>query len=157
MKLKLLFILFASLLSQNISAQNQKMIAKFIIQDARINKIDISERVIKAGAYVVIYETKTGETYMATVMDKDDTQTFGEIFDVGDIEKKSETEKEYASETYSFRWSYKNSQDEKRGTARVSLSKIFKPTGTMFSARILLENLDLYEYKGYMEGTIKLD
>ena len=152
------FFTFAILTYTHVAtAQEQKTIAKFIIQDARLNKIDITARFIKAEAFVVVYETKEGIAYMAVVMDKDETQTFGRIFDVEEVKKLAETDKEYGAEIYNFRWSYKNSYDNKQGTARVRLTKIFKPLGVMFSTVIIPEDLDVMEYKGYMEGSIGYD
>lgn len=135
-------------------AQEQETIAKFIIQDARRNKVDVTTKFVETNAYVVVYKTKEGETYMAVVMDKDETQSFGRIFNMEEVQKTPETDKEYQSEVYNFRWSYKNSYDNKKGTARVRLTKIYKPLGVMFITVVIPEDLEIMEFKGYMEGTI---
>lgn len=140
--------------AHSVIAQEQKTIAKFIIQDARLNKVDVTARFVETNAYVVVYKTKEGNTYMAVVMDKDDTQSFGRIFNMEEVQKTPETDKEYQSEVYNFMWSYKNSYDNKKGTARVRLTKIYKPLGIMFTTVIIPEDLEIMAYKGYMEGTI---
>ena len=148
------FILALLTCAPTAKAQEQETIAKFIIQDARLNKVDVTTRFVEANAYVVVYKTKEGNTYMAVVMDKDDTQSFGRIFNMEEVQKTPETDKEYQSEVYNFRWSYKNTYDNKKGTARVRLTKIYKPLGIMFITVVIPEDLEILEFKGYMECSI---
>jgi hypothetical protein len=47
-----------------------------------------------------------------------------------------------------------NDYDDKKGTAKIQLTKIYKPQGITFELKIIPENLDLIVYKGYMEGSL---
>lgn len=128
--------------------------AKFIIQDARLNKADITEHVLKSKSYLAVYTVK-GDTQpkFANVMASADTQSYGNIFDlVG--ETKEATDNTYKTESYSFKWSYINDYDNKKGTAIIKLLKITKDVGIAFECTIIPENLDVIVYKGYMEGSL---
>ncbi|MBV6440816.1 MAG: hypothetical protein EPGJADBJ_02491 [Saprospiraceae bacterium] len=68
--------------------------------------------------------------------------------------KRKETYETYEADIFYFNWRYINTYDEKKGTAKVQLVKIYKPQGIAFVLKIIPENLDIIIYKGYMEGTI---
>ena len=131
----------------------QKTLAKFIITDASLNKNDVTETYLDAGGYIVFYTNDEGNLYMANVMSKRDTQSFGRLYSSEHSELK-ETYDKYEADIFYFNWSYKNDYDSKRGTAKVKLVKIYKPQGIIFSCIIIPENLDILEYKGYMEGSV---
>lgn len=57
----------------------------------------------------------------------------------------------------SFKWSYENSYNEKRGTANVELIIINKPVGKAFIMTIIPENLNVLIYKGYVDGSLNLN
>ena len=73
------------------------------------------------------------------------------------IRRHTETSTEYASDTFDFDWTYSNSYDNHQGTAKVHLIKVVKPGGVGFKLKIIPENLDLLEYKGYMEGSLNIN
>lgn len=131
----------------------QKTLAKFIITDASLNKNDVTETYLNAGGYIVFYTNDEGNLYMANVMSERDTQSFGRLYSSEHSELK-ETYDKYEADIFYFNWSYKNDYDSKRGTAKVKLVKIYKPQGIIFSCIIIPENLDILEYKGYMEGSV---
>ena len=151
------FILFIVLFigTNTIFAQDQKVFARFIITDAKLNDIDVSEQYLKGKAYLAFYKTTgSDDVYLANIWPESETQSFGRICDfVGKQEE--ETDKQYQYERYSFRWSYINDYDDKKGTAKVVIEKVFKPAGIAFSCRIIPENLDVIELNGYMEGSLK--
>lgn len=136
-----------------LDAQEQNIIAKFVITDARINKIDCTKKYLDENAYIVFYISSKGEFEMANVMPKSNTQSFGNLYSSKNT-KEDETNKSYQVDYFSYTWSYKNSYNDKVGTADVTLGKIYKPQGTIFSCLIITESLDIIEYKGYMKGTI---
>lgn len=154
MKFATCFIFFVLIHAHICQAQKQKDLAKFIIQDARLNGIDVTHKYLNTDAFVVLYTTAEDDVCMAVVMDKSDTQSFGDIYDFKTVEEKPETDKNYKMEVYEFRWSYKNNYDKKQGTAKVQLTKVYKPLGIMFTMIIIPENLDMLQFKGFMEGTI---
>lgn len=160
MKLKhILFnlIFFALIVPQFIVAQsnNTKMLAKFVITDATINGVDTSPQYISEGAYLVFYTVEgiDNELFMANFWPKSNTQSSGKIYGAETSSSKADNEN-YRLDYCSFNWSYKNTYDEKKGTAKVEVIKIFKPAGVAFVIKIIPEDLDVFIYKGYMEGTV---
>jgi len=156
MKSKLLLLLFTIGFSSLCTAQDQTTLAKFVIQDARNNGVDVTPVYLDVGGYIVFYENKFSQLYMANVMSKRNTQSYGRLYSVKH-EKIPETDTEYEADIFDFRWSYINDYDRKKGTAQVRLVKIFKPAGVAFQCTIIPENLDVIEYKGYMEGSINFE
>lgn len=151
----MLFILATAALST--FAQESTSNAKFIIQDAKLNKVDITETIISKGCYLVFYTVKESEDiFFGNIMPKDNTQSWGRIFN-SKGNTTQETEEEYKFELITFKWSYQNDYDKKKGTATVRLKKIYKPVGVAFECTIIPENLDVIEYKGYMDGSLQVD
>lgn len=128
----------------------QKTLAKFIITDAKINKNDATDMYVKAGGYIVFYE-KNDTYYMANVLKN--SQSYGKIQMI-DYEELEETEYDYKEDIYYLRWSYANDYDSKRGSANIKLVKIYKPQGVAFECTIIAEDLDILEYKGFLEGSL---
>ena len=151
--MKFLISIFIFFLPQLIFAQ-QKTSAKFIILDARLNNdVDMTPWVLENGGYLVFYENSQGNLLMGNIVPKKNTQSYGRLYS-SNKESIDETEKLYKVDIFNFKWSYQNDYDVKKGTASIQLSKIFKPNGIAFTLKMILENLDIYIYKGYMEGTI---
>lgn len=130
----------------------QETLARFIVTDARINNIDYTEFYVSSGGYIVFYITDR-DLYMANVLDAENTQSYGLLYSLN-IQEVEETNENYAAEIYTFRWNYTNDYDAKRGTATVKMTKVFKPVGVAFVCIIIPENLDVLEYRGFMEGSI---
>ena len=131
-------------------------IARFIISDARVNKVDVTETYLANRAYIVLYRMKGDNTvYMATVMATKDSQSYGNIYAVKTTHE-AETAEHYKNETIRFNWSYANSYDSKEGTARITLGLVYKPVGTAFTLTMVTEDLDMNVYKGYVRGSLNL-
>lgn len=131
-------------------------IARLIISDARINKVDVTQSFLEGKAFIVLFREKGGSTiYMSNVWPAKNTQSYGNIYNV-ETSQKGETSDQYKNETLSFNWSYANSFDKKEGTATVKLQLVYKPVGTAFTMTMVTENLDMQVYKGYVRGTLNL-
>lgn len=132
-----------------------KELAKFIITDATINGDDVSSQYIDEGAYLVFYTVEgiNENIHMANFWPKSNSQSYGEIFGA-EISTTEADSANYKMDYCSFNWSYKNTYDDKKGTAKVEVIKIFKPAGVAFVIKIIPEDLDVLIYKGYMEGTL---
>jgi len=129
-------------------------LAKFIITDATLNGEDVTPTVVRNKAYTVFY-TFSGEDeiYMANYFSKADSQSYGLLYD-SNLEELEETDDQYKTDILTSSWRYFNDYDGKKGTAKIQLTKIYKPQGISFELEILAENLDLIIYKGYMEGSL---
>jgi hypothetical protein len=143
----------AILFAQN---NNQVTLSKFIITDASKNGNDITETIFEQNGYLVFYTDAEKNLFMANVWKKNDTQSFGRLYNT-EHKKLKETYESFEADIFYFRWRYINSYDTKKGTATVELIKIYKPQGVTFKIKIVPENLDVLVYKGFMEGTLDLN
>jgi hypothetical protein len=134
--------------------QKQETLARFIITDASKNGIDETPTMLSNNAFTVFYTSSNdGLIYMANVWEKSNSQSFGPMYSV-QSKKNRETYETYEADIFHFNWRYINSYNNKKGTAKVQVIKIYKPQGVAFTVKIIPENLDIIVYKGYMEGTI---
>ena len=153
------FILLITLtLNAILFAQNSKQetLSKFIITDASDNGNDITETILEQNGYLVFYTDAEKNLFMANVWEKNDTQSFGRLYNT-EHKKLKETYESFEADIFYFRWRYINSYDTKKGTATIELIKIYKPQGVTFKIKIVPENLDVLVYKGFMEGTLDLN
>lgn len=146
---------FAAKKNQRIEEEEEQVdLARFIITDATFNGEDVTPTVVKSKGYTVFYTFKgKEEIYMANYLSEDDTQSYGLLYD-SNLEQFEETEDEYKTDFLTSSWRYVNDYDEKKGTAKIQLIKIYKPQGIIFELKIIAENLDVMIYKGYMEGSL---
>jgi hypothetical protein len=148
-----LIIFQVAVFSQN---NTQETLSKFIISDATKNGNDITETILDKNGYLVFYTNNDNNLYMANVWQKNDTQSFGRLYN-NEHKKIKETYETFEADVFYFKWRYINSYNTKKGTASVELIKIYKPQGVVFKITIITENLDILVYKGYMEGTLDLN
>jgi hypothetical protein len=140
--------------SNSNSSRNQEVIAKFIITDATKNGVDNTPTILDQGAYTVFYTFENdGLIYMANYWPKNNSQSFGPMYSAENVSY-DETYESYKSDIFYYNWKYTNDYDGKSGTAKVELTKIYKPQGIAFVLKIIPENLDVIIYKGFMEGSI---
>ena len=134
--------------------EKQEIVAKFVITDVSQNGQDMTPTYLENGAYLVFYTSGDDKTLcMANFWPKTDSQSYGEVYS---MEKKTieETDKQFKADIFRFNWGYTNTYDKKRGTAKVEVTKIYKPQGVAFIIKIIPENLDILIYKGYMDGSV---
>lgn len=156
----LLFILnnnFNSKLQAQETENQQKTIAKFQITDGTVNGEDVTPTLINENAYLVIYSiVENNDLCMANFWQTSKSQSFGSIYAIEE-KKIDESDENYKADFINFQWSYTNTYDSKKGTAKVELMKIYKPQGVYFEMTIVPENLDVLVYKGFMSGTLDLN
>jgi hypothetical protein len=140
--------------SSSNESSEQKVIAKFIITDASKNGYDNTPKILEQGAYTVFYTfEEDGLIHMANYWPKNKSQSYGPMYSAKTTSY-NETYETYKADVFHYNWRYTNDYDGKSGTAKVQLTKIYKPQGVAFILKIIPENLDIIIYKGYMEGTI---
>ncbi len=148
----LLTILFCVTLINSFG--QQKTLAKFIITDATVNKVDVTETYLEAGGNIIFYTTGDDNLYMTNIMsNRKNSQSYGRMYSA-QTKNLNESYENYKADIFYYKWRYINTYDTKKGTASVKLIKIFKPQGVTFVCTIIPENLDVIVYKGYMEGTL---
>ena len=156
--LKIVFTIIICVLYSSINAQekseSQEAFATFEINDARDNGDDITPEALEENAKLVLYKsTNEKEIMLSNYWGKSNSQSFGRIYSITK-EENAATETEYGYALYNFQWSYYNSYDNKKGTAKIRLFVIYKPQGIYFECTVLPENLDELIYKGRMEGNL---
>lgn len=158
----LLFLISFILFSGTAQSQEEtsKTITKYIITHATKNDVDITENLLKEKSYLVLYKNNNPESnpdieemFFANVWDVSDSQSFGRIYNLKSTGT-GETEESYKTSTLDFNWSYQNSYNNDSGTAKVKILTVFKPAGITFSITILAEDLEIFNYKGYVDGSL---
>jgi hypothetical protein len=153
---RILLVSLIGICSQLAIAQNTTMKNKFIITDARINQINLTQEFTDKEGYIAFYTVEgKDDMYMTNYRGKTNSQSYGRMYDL-DSKKIPESESTYEIQQYSFKWSYKNSYDGKSGTADVRMTVTVKPAGNAFEITIVPENLDVLVFKGYEYGTVQL-
>ncbi len=133
--------------------QEQKTLAKFIITESTLNGNDNTQFDIDRGGYFVFYENEYKKLCFANYAKNWDQQSYGELHNF-ESETLPETETTYKAHIFKYRWKYYNSYDTKTGYATIRMTKIYKPQGVVFTLKMILPNLDILEYTGYMEGSL---
>jgi hypothetical protein len=148
-----LLLLYYPFLSICQSKLKQETIAIFIITESTINNQDLTAFDIKRGGQFVFYKDTDGDVMLSNVATNDNNQSYGQIIDFK-CSTEPASDKYYEATTCTFIWNYQNNYDNKSGYATCKLNKIYKPQGVTFELFIVLSNLDLLKYKGYMKGTL---
>ncbi|MBK8623061.1 MAG: hypothetical protein IPN79_15225 [Saprospiraceae bacterium] len=118
----------------------------YIINHAILDSVDYSEHYQNVNGYIKFYQpSPTEKFYMANVMPKEDTQSFGEITDL-------ETQKEFIDgelvEIANFKWHFKNSYDDISGEADVIFYTTMKDSVHQFVCLMNLENGEFSIFSG---------
>ncbi|WP_159468321.1 hypothetical protein [Dyadobacter sp. 3J3] len=134
----------------------QKTLGKFIITSAKINNVDVTESYLENEGFIAFYTNDNNSLSMTNIMSKKaNSQSYGRLYAMTQKVTK-ETEEQYETNLFLFKWRYKNTYDAKSGTASVRFQKVYKPEGVTFICTIIPENLQAIVLKGYMEGSIDL-
>lgn len=134
-------------------AQDQKIIAKFGILEARLNGVDFTEWCMDRNNYLVLFTDENNEVCLSNVTNGE--QSYGGI-SVLDYKNIPETRDTYETNVYKMRWKYHNTYDTHSGSALIELTVIHKPHATSYELKMVQENMDVNIYKGYIEGSVDL-
>ena len=151
---KIIVLFLLMVLGVSSAKAQQEDYAKFTISKAVVDGYNCSEEYRSNNAYLVFYNSEGNEFCMANVWPKSDTQSYGTITGWKSY-RYNETETEYASDVFKFKWHYRNSYDDKQGVASCKLIKIYKPSGVVYEFEYILPNGSTAHYSGYMQGTMK--
>ncbi len=134
--------------------QENKQSTKFIITDASTNGVDTTPTILEAEAFIVFYTVENDNLlYMSHVWPKHNSQSYGPMYSVTS-ETKKETYEEYKADFFNFDWLYITGYDDRKGTAKVQLIKVYKPQGITYVLKIIPQNLEIIIYKGHLEGSL---
>jgi hypothetical protein len=133
-----------------------KTVAKFIITEAECSGEDVTKQHFDSKACFTFYTTRTGALALAKTSNVSNADVYGTLHTNQKPETLEKTANTYKQDIFRFRWNYFTYED-KSSWATVVLIKTYKPQGVTFTLRIVLTDLKVCEYKGYMEGTLNLD
>lgn len=136
------------------SQQDQQVLAKFVVLEANLNGVDYTDWALNKGNYLIFFLNEYNKLCFSNITDGE--QSHGLISNMKHQEIE-ETHTTYGADHYTFRWSYSNTYDKKKGSALVELMKIYKEQAVAFEIKMVAENMDIITYKGYMEGSINLE
>lgn len=134
-------------------AQDQKIIARMGILDARFNGIDYTDWCISAKNYLVLFINEDNDLCLSNVTEEG--QSFGKVSLI-DHQSLQETNERYETDMFKMRWSYHNTYDEKKGSVIIELIVINKPQAKTYELKMIQDNMDVNIYKGYIEGSVNL-
>jgi hypothetical protein len=147
-------IVLGILLPQFIVAQSKNctIINKLIITEASVNGVDITRKCINGEASIVFYRVAGFKyiIYMSNFWSKSNSQSCGKVYEAQTWTTKATTEKSTKDICF-LSWCYKNSYDDKKGTAKVEIIRIPQSRKNEYAIIIMPENLDVLIYKGYMD------
>ena len=135
-------------------AQKQQELARFIVLEANSNGIDYTDWALERNNYLIFFLNEYGELCFSNVTNSG--QSYGSVSNLRH-EEVEETHSSYGADYYTFRWRYINDYDYKKGSAIVELTKIYKERAVAFELKMIIENMDVLIYKGYMQGSLNLD
>jgi len=134
--------------------QENKQTTKFIITDASTNGVDNTPEILEEKAFIVFYTVEDDNLlYMSHVWPKHNSQSYGPIYSVKS-ETKKKTYEEYKADVFNFDWLYIAGYEDKKGTAKVQLIKVYKPQGINYVLKIIPSNSEIIIYKGYLVGSL---
>lgn len=136
------------------SQKKQRELVKFIVLEAKQNGVDYTDWALDKGNYLVFFLNEYDKLCFSNVTDGE--QSHGLVSNMRHQEIE-ETETTYTADYYTFRWSYSNTYDGKKGSSLVELTKIYKEQAVAFVIKMITENMDVLTYKGYMEGSVNLE
>jgi hypothetical protein len=158
--LKIFYMIMICFFNSTLNAQvkvaegEQEIIATFAINDARENGNDVTSRSLERNCSLSFYKIPDSDNIqLCNLCALDDSQSYGPIYFVVK-EEHPRTEKDLKSELFNFYWSYNNTYDENKGTAKAKLFVVHKPQGIYYELTMVLENLDVLVYKGSMNGNL---
>ncbi len=117
---------------------------KYFITESSKNGWDNSQFDIERSGHIVFYEMGK-EVYMADISGKCDQQTYGKI-----DQMITTTSKSTKFPTFTFRWKYKNTYNNKTGSAIVKLHKYYESGEIRFTMKILSSDSKTVIYKGFV-------
>ena len=141
------YILLVHLLGLLISAgaQNHDPI-RYIVTEARINKLDYSNHFFDKGQYLSFYNNKKGQLGFLNSSADHTEYSYGQILNMKRFNMEEDVCK---AETIYFRWKYRNSYDKDTGYAFVQLKRLYRENGVEFSIKIVSKQLEMIEFSGF--------
>ena len=148
MKLSILSIFL--LLSVTGFSQIQNSIEKFRITQFMENGKNVTKENKGRQQYIMFFKNEKNELCFAVGSLVVNEKSYGVVF-LTKPKEVFQTKDNCSAETMNFRWKYHNSYDSACGYASNTFTKIFTEPIVSFHFRMATQELDVFEYSGYME------
>lgn len=119
---------------------------RYIVTEARINKLDYSNDYFDQGQYLAFYSKKNGESGFLNSTADHTEYSYGQILNMKRMKMEEDGCK---GETIYFRWKYRNSYDKDSGYAFVQLKRLYRENGVEFLIKIVSNKLEMIEFSGF--------
>jgi hypothetical protein len=148
MKLSILSIFL--LLSVTGFSQIQNSIEKFRITQFMENGKNVTKENKGRQQYIMFFKNEKNELCFEVGSLVANEKSYGMVY-LTQPKEKIQTKDNCTAETMNFRWKYHNSYDSACGYATNTFTKIFTEPIVSFRLIMASQELDLFEYSGYME------
>lgn len=140
------------------NGKRQKVLVRFIVTEAWINGVNLSDVYVANKAYFAFYKTGGEPIALGGVLGDTEHQTFGHVSYIAAKRLKQTSSKE-PTDTQSFTWTYENNFDGSRNSAEVKLVKIYSNNKVEFELKIETQDHNRLLFKGYMDNqhTFKIE
>ena len=148
MKLSILSIVL--LLSITGFSQIQNSIEKFRITQFMENGKNVTKENKGRQQYIMFFKNEKNELCFEVGSLVANEKSYGLVY-LTQPKEEIQTKDNCFAETMNFRWKYHNSYDSTCGYATNTFTKIFTEPTISFRFRMATQELDVFEYSGYME------
>jgi hypothetical protein len=137
------------------NGKRQKVLARFIVTEAWINGVNLSDVYVANKAYFAFYKTGSEPIAMGGVLNDTEHQTFGHVSYIA-AKRLKQTSSIEPTDKQSFIWTYENNFDGGHNTANVELTKQYTPNKIEFELLIETQDHNRLLFKGYMGDTTRV-
>ena len=137
------------------NAKRQKVLARFIVTEAWINGVNLSDVYVTNKAYFAFYKTGSEPIALGGVIGDARHQAFGHVSYIAAKRLKQTSSKE-STDKQSFTWTYENNFDGGHNTANVELTKQYTPNKVEFELLVETQDHNRLLFKGYMGDTTRV-
>jgi hypothetical protein len=111
-------------------------IFEFLIASAKINGNDVSQHYVNAKAFMGLYTVNDDPIYqLAVIVPGDGSNSYGAV-KLDFSQEIPQTSSTYGQTKIIYFWNFINSTDKSTGTARVIITKEYRPDGTYCTCHI---------------------
>jgi hypothetical protein len=137
------------------NAKRQKVLARFIVTEAWINGVNLSDVYVANKAYFAFYKTGSEPIALGGVIGDAGHQAFGHVSYIAAKRLKQTTSNE-PTDKQSFTWTYENTLDGSKNIANVELIKYYTTNKVEFELKVYTQDHSSLKFRGHMGDTMRV-
>ena len=149
--MKLFILSIGLLLSVTGFSQIQNSTEKFRITQFKENGKNVTKQYKGRQQYIMFFQNDKNELCFEVGSQVANEKSYGLVY-LTQPKEEIQTKDNCFAETMNFRWKYHNSYDSACGYATNTFTKIFTAPTISFRFIMATQELDVFEYSGYMES-----